>query len=533
MSTPSNDSKEFDELLMATVERELTPAEQERLAALLQGNPALQQRYLSYLFVDAQLRWEQPTPGSQSARPATRWYRSWRWLAVIAAMATLAVIGFVMWNRPSPTPTTTDPPLGEPAERTDDSVAVLASTVGAVWGESVLPTRPGSPLPAGRMRLISGVVRIEFYCGATVILEGPADFQLVSRTRAFCSEGKLRAIVPPHADGFAIETPSLELVDRGTEFGLRVGRGNPTEVHVFQGKVDVYDPIAADERAPLRSLTTGQGVRHDAGDTKPINTDPASFVTARQLEDRLVAEIAQRNREWSAAVTEWHRDPALLLHFNFQGDPISGRTLTDQAGRLPGGDGSVVGCQRTGGRWVGRRGLEFKRVSDRVRLNIPGEFKSVTMAAWVRVDGLPNVNNSLLMADGWEVGEAHWQILQDGTLVLGVQAESKETRAHYRAPTAVTPDRFGQWIHLAVVYDGPGRRVRHYLDGRQVSDEPTKADATLRIGTAELGNWNTADYRAKVPIRHFSGGMDELMLFDRPLSNAEVERLHTQGRPPS
>ena len=38
---------------------------------------------------------------------------------------------------------------------------------------------------------------------------------------------------------------------------------------------------------------------------------------------------------------------------------------------------------------------------------MPGAFDSITLVAWVRVDGLPNGNNSLLMCDGWDEGESH------------------------------------------------------------------------------------------------------------------------------
>jgi len=181
----------------------------------------------------------------------------------------------------------------------------------------------------------------------------------------------------------------------------------------------------------------------------------------------------------------------------------------------------------------GRRGLEFKKVSDRVRLNVPDEFDSLTLAAWVRVDGLPNVNNSLLMADGWEPGEVHWQIGQDGTIILGVQTDPKGRGSHYHAVGAVTPDRFGQWMHLATVYDRERGLVRHYLDGQQVSEEPIQFDIPLRVGEAEVGNWNAAAHRNKTLVRYLNGCMDELMLFTRALSGDEVARLYSQGQPPS
>jgi hypothetical protein len=547
MTTPGDNPErpetpdEFDRLLTAMAEGELTPAEQERLAALLQENPTLRQKYLDYLLLDSLLQWEQPAaepalaePRAQShpppVPPSRPFRRRWHLAAAIAVLAAGVVFGIAFWPRNSPRD---DQQAGQPpAEPTDDTVAVLLHTSGAVWGESTLPTRAGSPLPAGRMQLLAGVVRLEFYCGATVILEGPADFHLISRTRASCAGGRLRATIPAHAEGFTIETPSLDVVDRGTEVGLRVGAENRTEVHVFQGKVDLYAAGASGREPPRQALTTGQGVRVDAGGASdPIRPDPAAFMTSQNLENRLADETARREREWAAASEVWHRDPALRAHFTFQGAPS--RTLTDRAGRLPPCDGAIVGCPWVAGRWSGRQGLEFKRVSDRVRLDVPGQFDSITLAAWVRVDGLPNKNHSLLMADGWEEGELHWQIGRDGTAILGVQSMPKGRGAHYHATGVITPDRFGQWLHLAVVYDAHDHRVRHYLDGQPVSDEPTLFDIPLRIGEAELGNWNLAAHRNNTPIRYLHGCMDEVMLFSRPLDTEDIGRLYSQGRPPS
>jgi ferric-dicitrate binding protein FerR (iron transport regulator) len=524
--TPGDPAGELDRLLAALVEGGLSPAEQGRLSALLREHPELRTKYLDYLLLDSLLQWEQPEPARpEPRRPARRW---WPVMAAAGALAAAVLAAVLLWPRhPSH-------PQGDlAAERTDDSVAVLLHTSGAVWGESTVPTRPGAPLPPGRMRLTAGVVRLEFYCGATVILEGPADFELISRKRAYCTAGKLRATVPPQAEGFTIGTPATDVVDRGTEFGLRVGGGDKTEVHVFQGRVDLYDAGAGGRDPARRALTTGEGVRLDPGGAAdPIRPDPAAFKTARQLEDELTADCARRQREWQAASEEWRRDPALRAYFTFQDGRPWGRTLTDHAGRQPACDGAIVGCSWVTGRWPGRHGLEFKRVSDRVRLTVPGEFDSVTLAAWVRVDGLPNKNNSLMMADGWEDGELHWQIGDDGTAILGVQSSPKGRGAHYHAPGAVTPDRFGQWLHLAVVYDRDAGRVRHYVDGRQASDEPTQFDIPLRIGDAEIGNWNVAAHRNKTVVRYLNGCMDEVMLFTRALSGDELARLYAQGRPP-
>src|SRR5262249_7009908 len=147
------------------------------------------------------------------------------------------------------------------AEASDNTVAVLLQAPEAGWAGPAPPPRPGTPLSPGWLRLKSGFAQIEVYSGATVILERPAAFQLGSRTEGYCKQGELRATVPPQARGFALGSPHLDLVDRGTEFGLQVGADDRTELHVFEGKVELHDPGGSRDSPPRKELTTGQAVR--------------------------------------------------------------------------------------------------------------------------------------------------------------------------------------------------------------------------------------------------------------------------------
>jgi hypothetical protein len=399
-----------------------------------------------------------------------------------------------------------------------------------------VPLRPGTPLWPGWFRLKSGFAHIEFYSGATVILEGPADLQIVSRDEAFCARGKLRATVPPQATGFAIGAPGLDLVDRGTEFGLAVGgAADRTEVHVFQGKVELYDPKA--KRAPdaRKELLTGQGVRLDKpGQFQPIAVSPSTFKTAADLVKQNQAQTVRRQKDWLAASQALRRDPSVLIYYPFDDTDTWSRTLADQAQlRKDPHDGAIVGCTWAPGRWPGRQGLEFKRVSDRVRLHVPGAFDALTLMAWVRVDALPNRFNSLFMTDGGEEAAPHWHIGDNSKIELGVQSHKRKGWVHYLTEPVITPARLGQWVHLAVVYDRAGGLVTHYVDGEPVQQQELKLDIELRIGDAEIGNWNLGGRPHHSPIRYFTGCIDEFALFSRALQGDEIERLYAQGRPPT
>ncbi|MCI0700830.1 MAG: FecR domain-containing protein, partial [Planctomycetia bacterium] len=482
MTPESSTIAELRVLLDALCEETITPEQLQRLEELVLTHPEAEAYYVQYMSFYADLvrnvaglatRSEEPkrepaevtipTPASaEPARPAqsnsthsshTKRRRVLIWSALGVALAASVLVALTFWPRTQ----TTNRPTDSILEPTDETVAVLLQTHNAVWEETGMPTRPGSPLPPGRLVLKSGYAQIEFYNGATVILQGRTEFRIVSRIEGYCASGKLRATVPPQAHGFRIGSPSLSLVDRGTEFGLDVG--DKTAVHVFKGEVDLYSPDASPTSAPLKKLLTDEAVSIQSPGV--LNTFPAKsgeFLTAKQLATEAAKALEKRKKEWTAASAALRLDPSVVVYYTFE-EPGS-RTLLDVSpDRKPLHDGAVVGCSWGNGRWRGRQGLEFKRMSDRVRLNIPGEFSSLTFATWCRPDALPNTNNSLLMADNWDEGECHWQIGSDGTLILGIKGppgyrpEPNVSGPQYRAPGAITPARFGQWIHLAVTYN--------------------------------------------------------------------------------
>jgi hypothetical protein len=541
--------REFAELralLDALCEETITPEQARRLEELILTHAEAEAYYVQYmsLYADLARQFAAP-PGSreqalrerlavvQAGPRARRGRRLLRRAALgLAGLAAGLLLALTLWPRPSITP---PPGAGTTPEATDNTVAILLRAPGAEWEDTGLPTRAGARLPPGRLRLKSGYAHIEFYSGATVILEGPADFQLVSFNEAFCTHGKLRALVPPEAEGFTVRSPKLDLVDRGTEFGLSVDGNERTEVHVFKGKVELYDAGADADAAPGRELTTGRGVRLRGAELPcPIASDPDAFPTAQTLAEQVKVETLHRQHDWLEAAVTLPRDPSLVVCYRFQARQPWSRTLPDLArGREGPHDGAIVGCSWAAGRWEGKQGLEFKQVSDRVRFHVPGAFDALTLMAWVRVDALPNRFNSLMMTDGGEEAAPHWHISNTGRIELGVQGYNRKGWIHYLTPEVITPDRLGQWTHLAVVYDRQGGQVTHYVDGQEVFQEPLKLDIAPHLGDAELGNWNVGPRQHSSPIRYFSGCMDEFLLFSRALGAAEIEQLYRQGRPSS
>jgi hypothetical protein len=117
-----------------------------------------------------------------------------------------------------------------------------------------------APIYAGQtLALESGMLELVIDNAVQVVLQGPAEFQLVSSRKAIVNSGKLVARVGPAALGFEIETPHAHIVDMGTAFSITVLPEVQTDVVVYEGKVDLMVRDQTD--APRRRLNSGEGLR--------------------------------------------------------------------------------------------------------------------------------------------------------------------------------------------------------------------------------------------------------------------------------
>jgi hypothetical protein len=456
-----------------------------------------------------------PVPAFTRAHPLM-------WATALAACFMALAAGVMVWR-------STSSGSQEPREITTRAVAVLTRAVNVDWASGVEAYYPGAALSPGWLKFNSGLVQAEFFNGARVVLEGPAEFEIVSSRSAFCKSGRLSAEAPPSAHGFAIRTPQLNLVDLGTAFGMTVQATN-TEVHVFEGEVRVEERPDAQ-----RSLYKGEAVSIcSSGSVREFAANRETFVSAVQLDKVVLAGQRAHHEHWSAAMSRLSTDPSLLIHYDFERLLPLDRTLPNLAKGGTIGDAIIVACSSGQGRWLGKNALEFSGVSSRVLLNVPGEFSSLTFVAWVRVNSLENNYNSLFMCDAFNPGAPHWQILYNGVVRLGVAKQAPDDAAEYDSPVVFTRERFGQWVHLAVTYDASARKVTHYVNSEPVRSQALEFDIPLRFGPIQLGNWNRGDYTAdETPIRNFSGRMDEFELFCRALASSEIRQLYQAGVPQS
>lgn len=457
------------------------------------------------------------------------------WIAIAAAAAVAFVIGIGYSRLLS-----TDPAPGESfatmdeKEPTAEGYAVVQGLIDAVT-ENGSPLRAGDVLGADTIALESGSVRIDFFSGAQVYIEAPARLEIRSAWEAEFHSGKMRAKVPPAARGFVIESNGRRIVDLGTEFGIDTST-NEVRVEVFSGKVELED----------RELISGEAVSLTSdGQTAPVASNIESFSNLFSIPSGLDHSTQLSFERWRFFSDSLSRDSRLVAYFPFLSKP------TDRNDRVPSGlspydserDGAVVMAEWVDGRWGRLKGaMEFRRPGSRVRVNIPGEFSAYTFSCWARIDSLDRRYNALFLADSYQNGEPHWQIRNDGVLMIGVMIDDKivypdrpgaRHSRNYYSPPFWDMSMSGQWLHLVSVYDPKNRNVAHYVNGEQISEHVIEEEYlidTLRIGNAEIGNWG--DPNRKDPgyaIRNLNGRIDELAIFDAALTESEIAELYRNG----
>lgn len=148
----------------------------------------------------------------------------------------------------------------------------VAVTLAVLW---LMPSAKRQGQPVGpiswqmsSLRVDSGSARLELPDVGHVIVDGPAEFDMIDPMRARLTRGRIKVCVTePTGYGFVVETPYGNVTDLGTEFGLDVPpNGESTGLVVFDGAVDLeVNQVEGDPADPGRvsRLVRGEGVVFD------------------------------------------------------------------------------------------------------------------------------------------------------------------------------------------------------------------------------------------------------------------------------
>lgn len=184
-----------------------------------------------------------------------------------------------------------------PIDSTPPSV-VLSNAVRATFFDGL------SPIVGRRLELNSehvlqsGIVELTFDCGAITIIESPAVFRPISGDKLAVTMGRCSVHAPPGAEGFLIETPFANVVDRGTRFALQVNEFSDAEVHVIEGVAEVSPKETASNSADaLTRLAVHESSAFTGENAKASKIEFRQDSYRSQLPDRIISYQATRTKD--------------------------------------------------------------------------------------------------------------------------------------------------------------------------------------------------------------------------------------------
>ncbi len=514
-------------LMAAALADELTPEEASALLLECRREPRLVEeladltitdRLLAHLYLyddDAFVREvrfrlcaAEPAPG-RVLESFPWWQPLWKWAAAAAVLVLLGalVVAPRLTRRLEPS-----------------AMVVRTEAVSLAPGQPALFI--GQQLPAQRLQLDAGLLELRFASGATVILEGPADFEVAGALRCVLYCGTVVARVPEEARGFTVEGPRGRLVDLGTEFGVRVGKSGDTEVHVLKGRVEAF-PTNQQKAIELKE---NQALRLTSVTNLALPADATAFVT--DLPPGATGPIG---------CVHWAFDEGRggLAHETGHGlrrEPAIGHLLSFEN-------------QGTGPKWVPGQfgnGLSLNGAGDYVECEFSGigGGQPRTVAFWVKVpkdfdltqaDAIINWGTMARQGAVWRVSVNN---APETNKAWGGPLGRLRVGVHGGYVVGTTDLRDDRWHHCAVVmYGGKrpnmGSHVLIFIDGQL---EPAARKKVFEISTdiqdATAHNiwigrnlsYQTAGQQV-VGGPFFRGCVDEVFIFNAALTPEQIVSL--------
>ena len=568
MVRPAPDHQRY-RLLSGWCDGSLDDAELERLDELLRIDPEFRDLYLKYIdqhavlaatllqIGDVRLMVQCPGPagdestggagairarsraGSRDRRVGRpfRAPRAWRrWVAV--AMA-LLLVGMIARHSPTGHPGAAivgGPPLAcaPPTLGLARGFAVVIQLAGVEWepGDRMRPSE-GDLLAAGRLVLRSGRMTLGLLSGVTLTLEGPADLELLSIDRVHCRRGKLRTRVPRGAEGFIVSTPGSAVVDLGTEFGLNVAVDGKAHLMVFKGEAEAAVLNAAG--APVRSQQVAERrafeIDPGSGQIEETEARPVDFVAPPILAHSPL-RLDASYREAVLAAGPW-------AYWRFEAID-DGAVADEVAGRPPLRATGPVKLLGAGGH---NRCLEFGPDEAEQSLAMDGFWEppsdpGYAVELWALPARIGHAALASLIVPGPPAEDYKHLFLVELT---ANDRQSLLSPGLFRFLHRWPPGDSGgdnlfsarhyvpnRWHHL--VAQRSGGRLELYVDGvptQPVSPQSASASEPCRLLLGRLKP--IPRLSGRVHSRPFVGLIDELALYNRPLSAEEVRGHYERG----
>lgn len=192
---------------------------------------------------------------------------------------------------------------------------------------------------------------------------------------------------------------------------------------------------------------------------------------------------------------------------------------------VPNDYGACPTWVKDGGRWPGKYSLYFDG-NDFIRTGAGETIYGLTIEAWVKIDRLTGGTQTILFNDFYQSGRTPaWALFAERSGV--VQAELCYTAGpRYLSGQPLTP---GKWEHIVMTWDSRTRDFILYQNGIEVNR--MLFDVAPKIPYSYYNTQINVGRNVRTGSDYFIGYIDELAVFKRPISDAEVRQHYAMGKP--
>ena len=225
---------------------------------------------------------------------------------------------------------------------------------------------------------------------------------------------------------------------------------------------------------------------------------------------------------WSDSWLIGPRTPAppapLLVKYDFEGDFLTSGTVLDRSGN--GHDAQVTGAVTQAAGISDGQGITFDGSGYLQAASNPAVGKTnVTFSLWFKTEH-PEENYKLASGAWWNWGPGSGWIMA----THGPEFWSDDTQGLLLPGQPNNENNFAvsEWIHEVVTYDGS--RIKEYTNGKLINDWSATGAAIGQGNSMVVGAW------PPFTAYNFQGSMDEFAIYDRSLTQQEVQALYNQGK---
>lgn len=452
------------------------------------------------------------------------------WLPFGASQSTTptdSLANTTFWDTPTPTPTPTHRPV----------VATLTNVVSAQWRSDDEPVQ----LPVGvlltqnqRLTLTHGFAEITTNRGAIALLEAPCTIEFTDNDNAIrLHQGKLVGkCLTRHSKGFSVITPSIQVIDLGTEFGVAVSENGDTNLRVFDGLVALAEKEADPRTAELTEVAANQAKHVDlAGRITAIDHSDTEIKFVQSLDpgtryesmiladkplvyyrmDQVIGGVERNladNRYHAKiyggvqAVTPGHRSSFLFGSF---GDYLQ---TTEPIAELRGAKSYTVEC------WVKPRRYGFGSI---FMLGMENDKSDIGVYAAARLE-----------QTGSNPAIGPLQHLRYSHTNKTPENDSELTNVKFDALFSNKTYALSRWVYVAVVKEPEALSL--YVNGSKSSEVKVETPLLDQEHQITIGRYSTSTQEKHAHTRQFLGEIDELAVYDYALSPDAIRARYEAGK---